>query len=460
MRVEPLDFEIHWRRAHPFPWGRNGRVNPFVCHFGTSSHTTTETQKNDPWAPQQPYLTQGFGLAQNLVNSPLPQQQNPVAPFNGAQDSALNSIISRAMGGTPIANSATGFANDLESGDYLNANPANGFFSSLAGNNIGLNNPGASVLQGIAGSNPANNLPGNATLGYFANNNVGSGGPGAGTLARLSSRNLGVANGGTPALQDYANGSYFSNGYSDDTAQNVMSQVVPQIASIFNRGNNVNNPALARAAASGVTSALAPLEYQNYQTQEQLQQQAAQNIASNTITGANSQGTFAKMLSDLGLSGANISADAAKSLNTGSLTGTGQQIGAASTLSGGAVSGAGVQAQGATGLANNWQDTLAKMVQGNALAPQNQALSFADMQQLFNAGSAQQTQAQNEASGNAASYNFSQMAPYQQLAAYMGAVTGNMGNTQTTTKPYYTNDTANTLGTMSSLGSLAALAFL
>lgn len=341
LRFKPLEKELAWRGRSPFEDAWRGIHNPFVCHFGTSEHTTTETQKNDPWAPQQPYLTQGFGAAQNLLNNPLPQQQNPVAPFNSAQNDALSSIISSAMGGTPISSSATGFANNLESGNYLNANPASGFFSSL----------------------------------------MAGGGPGSDTLKK------------------YADGGYFSNGYSDDTAQNVMSQVVPQISSIFNRGNNVNNPALARAAASGVTSALAPIEYQNYQTQEGLQ------------------------------------ADAAKTLGTQALA-------------------------GAAGNSGAWQDTLAKMVQGNALAPQNQALSFADMQQLFNAGNAQQTQAQNEAGGQAASYNFSQMAPYQQLAAYMQAVTGNYGGTQATTKPYYTNDTANTLGTVSSLGSLAALAFL
>lgn len=353
MRVEPLDFEIHWRRAHPFSWGRNGRVNPFICHFGTSSHTTTETKNNDPWAPQQPYLQAGFGAAQGLLDNPLPQQQNPVAPFNSTESSSLQAIINQAMGGgSPVTGAGVNFGADLLNGSYFN-NPANSYFSSLAG------------------SNPATGAP------------------------------------GSDALSKFANGGYFSNGYSDDVAKNVMAQVIPQVSTAFNRGNSLNNPQAARSAAEGVTSALAPLEYSNYQTQEQLAQNAASTLGSQSLAGK------------------------------------------------------GLQLQGAQGLSSSFQDTLAKMVQGLALAPSTQNLSYGDMSQAFNAGQAQQTQAQNEAGGQAASYNFSQMAPYQQLQAYMQAISGNYGGTSTDTKPYYTNDTANTFGTASGIASLAmAIPFL
>lgn len=380
MRVEPLDFEIHWRRAHPFPWGRQGVINPFVCHFGTSEHTTTQTTNNAPWTAQQPYLTSGFSDASNLLNSPPPTQTNTVAPLTPDQQQAISGIAGQASSGTPITGAATGFDTSLENGAYLNANPANGYFSSLAGNNLGLTGPGSS------------------TLSSFAN------GGGA----------------GTSTLNNFANGGYFSNGYSDDTAQNIMSQVVPQIASQFNGGNSVNNPQLARSAAAGVTSALAPLEYQNQQTQEQLAQNAASTLGTEQLTGA---------------TGANNSA----------------------------IAGAGVQATGASGLGTNFNSGLTSMVQGNALAPQNQALSYADLQQLFNAGGAQQTQNQNVASASDASANFAQMSPYQQLQAYMSAVTGGIqGGTSATTTPYFTNNTANTLGTVAGGASLlsTALPFL
>jgi hypothetical protein len=323
-------------------------------------------------------------MAQNLANQPPPQQQNPVAGFNPAQIGALTGIANTAANGTPIPGAATDFGTSLLNGSYLNSNPGSGYFSSLAGTNLGLTGPGASTLQTLMGVNP------------------------------------GINNAGTGTLQKFANGGYFSNNYNDDTAKSIMANVVPQIAAQFNRGNSVNNPLLARSAAEGATAALAPLEFNNQLQQEQLAQGAASTLGSQAISGAQTQGTFANLLQQLGISGA------------------------------------GVQAAGATGLSNSYQDTIAKMVQGLALAPQTQGLSYADLQQLYGAGQAAQSQQQNEESGQAATYNFSQMSPYQQLAAYMQSVTGNYGGTSTDTKPYYTNDTANTLGTISGIGSLAA----
>jgi hypothetical protein len=375
MRLKP-DPVLEWRRAYPFEDGWRGIVHPFRCHFGTSQHTTQETQKNEPWAPQQGYLTQGFSQAGNLLAGSPPQQQNTVAPFTPEQMAALSGISSRASAGSPIAGAASGFGTDLLNGGYLNANPANGYFSSMAGTNLGLNGPGSSALA------------------QFAN----GGGAGSDTLKK------------------YASGGYFSNGYGDDVAKTIASQVIPQVGAAFNRGNAINNPAVARVAAEGVTNALAPIEYQNYQTQEQLQQQAADKLAANQLTGA---------------TGANASA----------------------------ISGGGLQATGAQGLSGNFQDTLAKMVQGQALAPSTQGMSYADLQQLFQAGQAQQSQNQNTVSAGDASYNFGQMSPYQQLAAYMSAITGGVtGGTSTSTKPYFQNDTANTLGMISGGASILGAA--
>jgi hypothetical protein len=374
MRVEPHDFDTHWRRAHPFPWARrrDGSIDPNVCFFGSSEHTTTQTQNNDPWSGQQPYLLQGFGAAQNLLNQSPPQQQNPVAGLTDAQQAALQGIIGQAQGGSPVTGAGTDFGASLLNGSYFN-NPGNSYFNSLAGSNLGVNGPGSSTLNSIANG----------------------GGPGGSTL------------------QNFANGGYFSNGYSDDTAKSIMAQVIPQVAASFNQGNSINNPQAARSAAEGVTAALAPVEYQNYQQQEQLAQNAANSLRSTGLSAASTQGANA-------LAGGNL------------------------------------QAAGAQGLSGNFQDTLAKMVQGLALAPSTQALSYGDLNQLFNAGQAQQTQAQNEQSGQAATYNFSQMSPYQQLQSYMQAISGNYGGTQTSTKPYYTNDTANTLSGISGAASLAA----
>lgn len=77
----------------------------------------------------------------------------------------------------------------------------------------------------------------------------------------------------TAAAQGYTsdvlNGKYLnSNPYQDSTAQSVLSQVIPQITSQFVNTNSMGNPQAAYAAAQGATSALAPIEYQNYQNDQ------------------------------------------------------------------------------------------------------------------------------------------------------------------------------------------------
>lgn len=65
---------------------------------------------------------------------------------------------------------------------------------------------------------------------------------------------------------DLLNGQYLnSNPYQDDTAKSVLSQVIPSITSQFVKDGSMGNPQAAYAAAQGATSALAPIEYQNYQ---------------------------------------------------------------------------------------------------------------------------------------------------------------------------------------------------
>lgn len=349
IRFKPIDGEIGRRGVAIFEDRWRGIFNPFLCHFGGggntsttganglptagstsngSGGTTTSTTQNAPWAGVQPSLTAGFNAAGQLLSSPAPQQFYPIASFNDLQNSALTGIGNIASNGTPISSSAPNFANNLESGAYLGANPSSSFFSSLAGGS-GL---------------------------------------------------------GQDTLNSYAKGNYLNGPNSDGVAQNIMSQVVPQISSVFNKGNSINNPQAARSAAEGVTSALAPIEYQNYQTQEQLQQGAAGVL--------------------------------------------GQE-----------------QNAGATGLSQPFQQTLNNMVQGNALAPQNQALSYADMEKLLGAGTTAQGQQQNILTGASQSANYAQLSPYQQLQAYISAINGgNYGTSSSTTAPYFTNPTANFFG--------------
>lgn len=65
---------------------------------------------------------------------------------------------------------------------------------------------------------------------------------------------------------DLTGGKYLnSNPYMDDTAQSILSKVIPQVQSQFIQGNSMNNPSAAYATAQGATSALAPLEFGAYQ---------------------------------------------------------------------------------------------------------------------------------------------------------------------------------------------------
>lgn len=465
LRFKAIEPALVTRGHYPFEDGWHGIHNPFVCHFGSSTKDVTSTSTNTaaPWTPQQQSLETGFNTAGNLLSQLAPAQTYPIAPLNSTQTTALQGITNQATAGTPITGAANTFDTNLENGQYLNSNPSLSYFQQLANSNLGLSNPGATTLQGIEESNPAASLAGNPALTGLANTNVGQTAPGASTLASLSGVNPGVTNAGTGTLTSYANGANLnSNPYQDPTAQSIEAQVIPQVASAFNNGNNVNNPDMAYAAANGVTAALAPVEYQNYQTQEGLQTNAANSLASNTIAGANSQGTFANLAGQLSLGGSGLSENAANALNTSSLTGTDLQSGAASSLTNSALSGGNLQATAAEGISQPYQSTLSNMVQGNAIAPTDQALSYADLDQMLGAGTTQQQQAQNVLTGGANTAYSSAESPYAQLAAYMQAVGGNYGGTTsgTATTPYFTNtassDLAGATGGLSLLGTLGS----
>lgn len=376
LRFKAIEPALITRLAYPFEDGRDGVFNPFVCHFGSSTKDVTSTNTNTaaPWTPQQQSLETGFNTAGNLLSQPAPAQTYPIAPLNSTQTTALQGITNQATAGTPITGAANTFDTSLENGQYLNSNPSLSYFQQLAGSNLGLSNPGATALQGLS----------------------------TGTGA------------GESTLQNYASGANLnSNPYQDQTAQSIEAQVIPQVASAFNNGNNVNNPAMAYAAANGVTAALAPVEYGNYQTQEGLQTGAANILAGNANT-------------------------------------------ASSALTNSALGGGNLQATAAQGISQPYQSTLNNMVQGNLAAPSDQALSYADLDQMLGAGTTQQQQAQNVLTGGANTTYSSAESPYAQLAAYMQAVGGNYGGTTsgTATTPYFTNTAASDISGLTGISSL------
>lgn len=82
---------------------------------GNTSQSGTSTTNTGPWANQQPFLQQGFGNAQNLLqNNSQPLQENPLL---------LQSIQGMGSATAPSSFGAAGnYYNDVLSGKYLNPN--------------------------------------------------------------------------------------------------------------------------------------------------------------------------------------------------------------------------------------------------------------------------------------------------------------------------------------------------
>lgn len=99
--------------------------SPLICSLSSIFGGGTTKSTSSPWAPQAPYLTQGFGAAQNLFQNYTPQYYpgQQVAPMTGAQTGALNSIIGQAGQPDPTAQAAQQFSTDTLNGKYLNSNP-------------------------------------------------------------------------------------------------------------------------------------------------------------------------------------------------------------------------------------------------------------------------------------------------------------------------------------------------
>lgn len=91
---------------------------------GGGGQTTTVT-KSDPWAGQQPYLSYGFGEAQNLYRGGTPQyyQGNTVAPLSATTNQAMGLQAQRALSGSPVTSSAQNLATNTLNGNFLAGSP-------------------------------------------------------------------------------------------------------------------------------------------------------------------------------------------------------------------------------------------------------------------------------------------------------------------------------------------------
>lgn len=196
--------------------------------------TTTTNASSAPWAAQQPYLTEGFARAADLLHNNQPSYfpGSTVAPVNPLISSGISGIADYASNALPaFANAGAGFTSDLLRGQYLDQDPSLGPLKTLA-----------------AGGGP---------LSY---------------------------------LTDYASGKHAAAGnpYLSGLSESVLSQVVPSIQKQFiDAGGGLGGSIAPYATAQGATAALAPLMFGQYQKEAENQLQAAGLQATGQLQGAN-----------------------------------------------------------------------------------------------------------------------------------------------------------------------------
>lgn len=99
--------------------------------FGSDDpQMVTTTQRNDPWGPQQPYLTYGLGQSAERYADP----NSRIAGFSPQTALALRLGESRAIGGSPLLGQAQAETGRVIGGDYLRAgNPYIGNVAQAVG---------------------------------------------------------------------------------------------------------------------------------------------------------------------------------------------------------------------------------------------------------------------------------------------------------------------------------------
>jgi len=89
---------------------------------GTTTTQSTQNVNMGPWQPQQQYVQNLFGRAENAYqNDPLQAYTGQiVAPLTGAQNQGLNNIINTASNGSPLLGASNNLAQNTLNGQYLN----------------------------------------------------------------------------------------------------------------------------------------------------------------------------------------------------------------------------------------------------------------------------------------------------------------------------------------------------
>ncbi len=361
----------------------------------------TTVQSSAPWEPQQGYLKTGLQRADDLY------KQGGVQPAMATQTSdALSMVEQRARAGSPLTNIAKSAVGG-QAGNNIGHNTldtfamgTNPFQSALMTSHMG-ENPGAATYGSIQGTDYGSDdiaamYRANAGGGYLDSNPVNS--------------YLGAT-----ASGEMLNSNPYIDATFESAARPMMRSfsegVMPGIQGNFAKAGRYGSGAQANAEDQAIDQygrALGDLATNIY-GQNYAQERQNQMSAASTIGSAYSQERANQLGAISGLSGRD-------------LTGEGLRLSAAGAADSAWKAERGRELQGATTAAglsqNSAQQIYQQQLAAAGMLPGIAEQDYADAAKLGGVGSAYEQFLQQQ-----------QLAPYDQLARYQGAITGNYGGT-------------------------------
>lgn len=391
---------------------------------------TTSTQQSAPWAGQAPYLSEQFQGAQGLYQGAGPQYypSSTYAPLTLNQQNIANAIQDWSANGGLMPHADNAVGNMLDTGTSWTQG-AFGTGQNLLGNEMNANfiNPSANLYNNYAPalSNMTSTgftAPSRNTYGV-ANNTLANNASSAFTApaqGTYGSANSTLANELSPGyLNPWNSGSF------QTVVNNTLASVLPATTASFVNGNRSDSGLAQRAATMAATDAVGNLAQQQYNTNQQIQQNAAQQASSN-------------YLNQVGLQ--NQAANQAASNYAAML---GLQQGAGQQAASNYLNLLGVQNNAAGQAASNFLNQQNNILKGAAVIPGLDQQHMADAQLALNAAGLNQQNQQNIINADVNRWNYYNNLPYQQLGNYANMIGGNYGGTSTLSQPYYENQGAN-----------------
>lgn len=356
---------------------------------------TTTTNKTEPWDGAKGYLLDQYATIDSAIKAGKPSYYpgSTVIDQSDATKTAQNSIINTALAGSPLIGNAQGAVNGITTGAAFDPTGAN---TLKAGTNF--TNAGVAATQ------------------------------------NLSDLLSGNANPATAMLQGTANGDYLNNNphleaaikkANDPLIQEYMSKVAPGIDSQFAAAGRMGSGAFAQTRnnsdktfATALADQTAGIMADNYSRER-----------TNQINAQNSIGALYDQ-------NANTALNAAGQLGQLSQAQQDSRNNAASSLINGQNAQANLQLQGA-GMAGGLRD-----------------LDYMDADRLAGVGAQQDAYKDLQLQADIDRWNYNQNKDINAAAQFVNVLNGGGYNTNTTTKPVYSNGLAQGIGALGSIASI------